>query len=174
MTSRAFTHLLVALAILAASIGLYVFAYYQVVNESKRSAELESQIEMTIESAVKAAETADTLVALAEDERVIREYYVSLAAIVPFLERIEGTGRAIGSAVEVVSVSDKPGSDGRITLTLRILGSFESVLRTLGAIEYGPYDSRITSLTFDTPATGGGAWTAAATFSVATDAVPAK
>ncbi len=173
MTSRALTHLFIALALLTGSIGVYAFAYYQVVSESKRSAELESQIQMTIESAVKAAETSDTLVALAEDERVIREYYVSLAGIVPFLERIEGTGRSIGSAVQVVSVSDKPGSDGRITLTLRIIGSFEAVLRTLGAIEYGPYDSRITSLTFDTPATGG-AWTAAATFSVATDAVPTK
>lgn len=169
MMSRSLIQLIVALAVLAGAIALYSFWYVQVAKETKHSIELLSQIDATVQSAVTAAETSDTLAALAADEAAIQGYRVKLADIVSFLERIEGTGRTLGTSVEVISVSDKPGADGRIALTVRILGSFDTVLRTLGAIEYGPYDSRITNLTFDTPATGG-AWTAVAALSLAVDA----
>lgn len=168
MMSRSLIHLLVAFGVLAAVGGVYAFWYYQVEQETVRSQELAVQIATTIERSVTASETGDTLAALAEDEAVIEGYRIKLDEIVAFLERIEGTGRAIGSSVEVVAVADKPGADGRIALTVRILGSFDAVLRTLGAIEYGPYDSRITNLTFDTPADSS-AWTAAASLSVAVE-----
>lgn len=173
MNARSLTHLFVALGFLAVVIALYSFWYFEVVRETKRSAELASQIYTTIESTVRAEETSDTLAELMTDEAAINSYVVKLADVVPFLERIEGTGRSIGSSVEVVSVADKPGADGRVTLSVRIIGSFDVVLRTLGAIEYGPYDSRVTNLTFDNPA-GGKAWTAVVSLSVATDAVPTK
>lgn len=173
MRSRPLIHLLVALGILAAVAGLYSFWYYEVGKEAKQSLALLSQIQTTVESAVTAAETGDTLAALAADEAAIEAYRIKLADIVSFLERIEGTGRTLGSSVEVISVADKPGADGRIALSVRIIGSFDTVLRTLGAIEYGPYDSRIATLTFDTPSSGG-AWTAVATLSVAVDAPPVK
>lgn len=171
--SRSLIHLLIALGILATVAGLYSLWYYQVGKEAKQSLELLSQIHATVESAVTAAETGDALVALAADEAAIEAYRIKLADIVSFLERIEGTGRTLGSSVEVVSVADKPGADGRIALSVRIIGSFDAVLRTLGAIEYGPYDSRVATLTFDTPS-GGGAWTAVVTLSVAVDAALAK
>jgi len=169
MNTRAAIHCIVSLVVFLLAAGAYAFFQYHVMQEARRSADLAHKIDATVKSAVRAAETSDTLEALAADEAAIQSYYVTPDQIVPFLERIEETGRSIGSAVEVTSVSDKPGSDGRITLSLRIIGSFDAVLRTLGAIEYGPYDSRIASLTFDTPATGGSAWTAIANFSVAVD-----
>lgn len=169
--SRSLAQLLVALGVLAVVSGLYALWYYEVQQEAKKSGELQVQIQTTIESAVTAAETSDALAALAADEAAIEGYRIKLADIVSFLERIEGTGRALSSSVEVVTVADKPGSDGRMMLTIRIMGTFDAVLRTLGAIEYGPYDSKVTSLTFDTP-TNGGAWTAVTTLSVAVDAAP--
>lgn len=173
MMSRSLIHLLIAFGILAAVGGLYAFWYYQVEKEAKESATLLAQIQANVQSAVIASETGDALVALAADEAAIDGYRIKLADIVTFLERIEGTGRSLGSAVEVVAVADKPGPDGRIELTVRIIGSFDTVLRSLGAIEYGPYDSRVTNLTFDTPSDGG-AWTAVATMSVAVDAAAPK
>lgn len=171
--SRSLAQLLVALGVLMVAGGLYAFWYYEVQQEAKQSGELQVQIQSTIESAVTAAETSDTLASLATDEAAIESYHIKLADIVSFLERIEGTGRALNASVEVVTVADKPGSDGRMALTVRVMGSFDAVLRTLGAIEYGPYDSKITNLTFDTPATGG-AWTAVAALSVAVDATAPK
>jgi hypothetical protein len=171
--SRSLAQLLVALGVLAIVCGIYALWYYEVEREAKQSAELQAQIQATIESAVTAAETSDTLASLAADEAAIEGYRIKLADIVAFLERIEATGRSLSTSVEVVSVADKPGSDGRMALTVRVIGSFDAVLRTLGAIEYGPYDSKVTTLTFDTPETGG-AWTAIAALSVAVDATASK
>jgi len=171
MNSRALIHLLISLVILAGVVGMYVFGYYQVMGESRRSAELEATIQSTVNGAVAAAETSDTLASLMQDEAAIKGYYVDLANIVSFLERLEGTGRSVGSTVEVVTVADKPGADGRIVLSARITGSFDAVLRTLGAIEYGPYDSRVVSLNVDTPP-GGSAWTAVVGLSIAVNTPP--
>lgn len=171
--SRSLAQLLVALGVLAVVSGLYALWYYEVQREARKSGELQTQIQTTIESAVTAAETSDTLASLAADEAAIEGYRIKLADIVTFLERIEGTGRVLTSAVEVISVADKPGNDGRMLITVRVIGSFDAVLRTLGAIEYGPYDSKITNLTFDTPRNGG-AWTAVVALSVAVDGVAPK
>lgn len=171
MMSRSLIHLFVAFGVLAGAIGIYAFWFYQVEEEAAASLALQAQIDATIESAVIAEETGDALAALADDEAVIEGYRIKLDEIVVFLERIEGTGRALGSSVEVVAVADKPGSDGRIALTVRIMGSFDAVMRTMGAIEYGPYDIRVENLTLDTP-TESGAWTAAVALSVAVDATP--
>lgn len=171
--SRSLAQLLVALGVLAVVGGLYTLWYYEVQREANKSGELQAQIQATVDSAVTAAETSDTLASLATDEAAIEGYRIKLADIVTFLERIEATGRSLSSSVEVVSVADKPGSDGRMLITVRIMGSFDTVLRTLGAIEYGPYDSKITNLTFDTPGDGG-AWTAVVALSVAVDAATPK
>lgn len=171
MMSRSLIHLFVALGVLAGAVGVYGFWLYQVKQEAAASLALQSQIDATIEAAVVAAETGDALAELAGDEAVIEGYRIRLDGIVAFLERIEGTGRTLGSSVEVVAVADKPSADGRIALTVRVLGSFDAVMRTLGAIEYGPYDIRVENLTFDTPTTSG-AWTAAVALSVAVDAAP--
>lgn len=171
--SRSLAQLLVALGVLAVVAGLYALWYYEVQHEAKKSGELQAQIQTTIDGAVTAAETSDTLASLAADEAAIESYRIKLADIVTFLERIEGTGRSLNSSVEVVSVADKPGNDGRMALSVRVIGSFDAVLRTLGAIEYGPYDSKITNLTFDTPPNGG-AWTAVVALSVAVDTATPK
>lgn len=168
MTNRSLTHLIIAFVVLAVAAGAYGFWYYQVQGAAARAATLEAEIAATIERSVMAAEAGDTLAELAIDEAVIESYRIRLDDIVAFLETVEGTGRGLGTSVEVVTVADKPGTDGRIALTVRILGSFDGVLRTLGAVEYGPYDSRITNLTFDTPADSN-AWTAVAALSVAVE-----
>ena len=78
--------------------------------------------------------------------------------VVDFLESIQATGRPFGVKVDVASVSnEKVSAHARIALSLAARGSFQGVMRTLGAIEYGPYDGVITnlSLTTDSPSTVG-------------------
>jgi hypothetical protein len=91
---------------------------------------------------------------------------------VPFLEQLTATGKYLGSNVNVVSVSASPsGAYEKLNLAVTITGSFNSVLRTIGAIEYGPYDTSISSLSFDAPVTGSVGssspqWTATALFMI--------
>jgi hypothetical protein len=91
---------------------------------------------------------------------------------------LQSTGTYLKSNVQVVSVSATPGTPtGVLDLSLKIDGTFDSVARTLGAIEYGPYDITITSLTFDTnpssvTATTEPQWSAAATYTVGTINTP--
>jgi hypothetical protein len=51
-------------------------------------------------------------------------------------------------------------------MSLRIVGSFDAVMRTLGAIEYQAYDTTLANVTLDTPT--GENWTASASFLVGT------
>ena len=99
----------------------------------------------------------------------MQSYLVRQEEIVPFLDQLERTGASLGSVVTVASVSEEQGTErDRILLSLSIAGSFDSVVRTLGAIEYGPYDSAVSSMTLDTVADteAQGRWTATATFAL--------
>ncbi len=171
---RRFTliQLSLALALLVGSCVAYGFWYAGVRAMSARSEALNIELgERTADSA-RVIAAKEALQNLAADEATVRQYLIRPGDVVAFLEELEGTGSALGATVEVVSVSAEQGTGrGTIALSTKITGSFDAVLRTLGAIEYGPYDSRITGLTFDTVSPG--AWTAAASFTIGTQATQA-
>jgi hypothetical protein len=90
---------------------------------------------------------------------------------VAFLGDLEKQGKAQGAAVEVLSVTDQDATKRRISLSLKITGSFDAVVRTLGTIEYGPYDAVLTNVTLDSVAAKENApavWTAAVVISFGT------
>jgi len=156
--------LIFALLALVAYVVLF-FAFSSARNETTRILAEVAHIEQE-DVAVTNAE--ETLAALAEDETSLEAYFVSPDGIVSFLEELERSGKDLGSTVEVISVSPI-ASDERITIALRIIGSFTAVMRTLGSIEYGPYDARTIGTVLDTrPSDNTSEWTAAVTFSVAT------
>lgn len=172
MMRRTLIELVVAFLVLASVLGAYAFWYVAVGKARDEAAALSKQIQTkTLESA-RVTEAKDALALLAADEASMREYFVSTQDIVPFLGMLERKGTALGSSLEVVSVSsDTVAGRERILLSLKITGSFDAVLRTLGAIEYGPYDSAVSNVTFDTAVGEPGvasAWTAVGTFSVGT------
>lgn len=151
--------------------GVYAFGYTFVGKASAEAARLATEIRTKSEETTRVVAAKAALVSLVEDEANVRQYLVRPEDIVGFLERLERTGQALGATVEVVSVSADRGTPrGRITLALKISGSFDSVLRTLGTIEYGAFDSTLTSLTFDRPIVGAEKeeWTAAASFIIGT------
>jgi len=172
MRQKTIVQLVIAIAFLGAVLSAYALWYRAVGKMSVEAAALAEEIRLRSEDSARVAAAKEALASLAEDEESVRRYLVHPNEIVGFLERLEEMGRGVGAAVDVVSVSAEPGPGrGRILLSIKITGSFDSVLRALGAIEYGPYDSALTSLTFDTvPGADGDGWTAAATFTIGTQA----
>lgn len=163
---------LIACVVAAGAFGLW---YTIVADTTARGAELEAALKEREAAGGRSAAARRALTDLAVEEERIGAYFVSPAEIVPFLESLEGTGEAIGAEVDIVSVGDTPDATGRIPLSLSISGSFDAVLRTVGAIEHHPNDLRVTTLTLDTPqgAASQGVWTANITFSVGMRDLPA-
>ncbi len=170
MKRASLIQLVIALIVFVAAVGAYGFWYSLVGKASVEAATLSKEIYTKSQDSARVAAAKVALESLAEDEAAMRAYLVREQDIVPFLSTLEDTGVSLGSKVEVASVSaDSKGERSHIQLSLKITGSFDAVLRTLGAIEYGPYDSAIQSVTFDTvPSEGTAAWTAAATFLLGT------
>lgn len=165
---RPLIHLVCALLVLGAVALLYGFGYSLVAKERTQADALATEVALASARADRLLVAQSSFKSLADDEALIRGHFVGAEEIVPFLETLEGTGRALGSSVEVAAVS--PEGDTALKLSLRITGSFDSVLRTLGAIEYAPYASTLTSVTFDTPPTESArrSWSATAVFLVGT------
>ncbi|MDB5237093.1 MAG: hypothetical protein JWL88_195 [Parcubacteria group bacterium] len=165
--NKPFSHLILALVLLALSVAAYGVWFVAVDSENAKARSLAGDIQTKSQDATRIAEAKAALAALSTDEASVSAHFVSPNDIVPFLGGVESAGAALGSKVQVVSVGAAPvvSGEGHLALSVQITGSFDSVLRTLGALEYAPYDIVLTNLTLDT--TGGG-WAAAASFNVGT------
>jgi hypothetical protein len=170
MIRRTLIELVIALLVLAGVLGAYAFWYGAVGDASAEAAALSKEIRAKGIESSRVADEKDALTLLAADEASMRAYFVRQEEIVPFLSMLEKKGAALGAKLEVASVSeDATGGRNRILLSLKITGSFDAVLRTLGAIEYGPYDSSVSNVTFDTSSAEDGVpavWTAVGTFAI--------
>lgn len=160
--------------VLLVAIGAVAGVSFYSQSLEKKATDLANDISLKQIETMRVASATRALPLLLESEEKISGYIVKTSDIVPFLEQLEKQGKAQGALVEVLSVQpEKSATTRRITLSLNISGSFDSVVRTLGAIEYGPYDVFVTTTTLS----GGGSeagkppvWTAGAVFSLGTDA----
>ncbi len=172
MIRSQYIHLGIALVVFGGAIGLVVASTLMVNAERTRAAALAGEVATKRLETMRVAAAKAALPALAADETAINQYFVKPDDIVPFLEKLQAAGKAEGAVVEVLSVGNGQGSDHRIALSLRITGSFESVMRTVGGIEYSPYDIVLGNLTLDTQGTktkaGAPEWTGAAVFTIGT------
>lgn len=178
MNLRPFIPLAISAAILIGAGALYGVGYYTLNNLTKKAASLESDIQTKTALLNRATRARTQLTSLESEEATINQYSVGKEQVVSFLEAVEGGGRALGSHVDVLSVNDQVvDGHSRISLSLSITGSFDAVMRTLGAIEYSPYDGVIESVNLDsTPTATGKSWTAGVIYSVGLRAssTPAK
>lgn len=161
-------HLIIGAMLLLLAIGAYGVWFVVVDTENAKSLALAQEIQTKSQDASRVAEAKAALAALTTNESAISEHFISANDVVPFLGSLGSTGKALGSNVDVVSVGADPAAagQGHLSLSVRITGTFDSVLRTLGAFEYAPYDITLTNLSFDTA--GKSEWSAAASFSVGT------
>lgn len=115
--------------------------------KSAEVASLESDIRTKTEKANRLAATRTMLADIAGDEAAIQGYFIPETGVVAFIDSLESHGRTLGGAVSVSSVSvDNTPTLPLLTLSLTIKGTFESVMRTLGAIEYAPYTLVVSEL----------------------------
>lgn len=170
MKIKPYTHVLIMLAIFIGSLSLYGAWYSQVGKASANAVSLQADIQSKTQTASRAREAKTQLTRALSDRASITGYFVDTNDVVPYLETLQTTGARFGAKVSVESVSAQPAKPhALLQLALRITGSFDSVERTLGAIEYEPYDTTISNVTLDTPGgVSGPQWTAAVTMNVGT------
>lgn len=165
--------------LLVVVVGAFSMWYSLVQTQSARAVELAQQVKDKSQATTRVAQAREQLTRLAPEEAAINQYFVSPGDIVPFLEQYSLVGKYLGSQVDVVSVSASPGSPyGTLSLALKVSGPFESVMRTIGLIEYGPYDITTTSLSLDSAAGEGvnahkTVWTASLMLKIGTQGQPA-
>lgn len=135
-------------AILALALGGYGLARASVAAQSASVAELERQIEARRESSNHVALARSALAELAGDEAVVQSHFVTPSGVVTFIDDLQARAHALDAVVEVESVAATAGREARpaLLLTFAVTGAFDAVMRTIGSIEYAPYDISITEL----------------------------
>jgi len=125
----------------------YGMWYVAVSAKSATVAELQNSIVSKTETVNRIAATRATLAGIANDEAVVQGYFVPEASVVAFIDSLQARGKALGTAVSVLSVGAVgTAAQPALTLSLNIKGAFDAVIRTVGSIEYAPYALSISAL----------------------------
>lgn len=140
-------HIIGSLLLLASVVAVYGVWYSVVSGKSQHVAEVQNKIEDAEKNANRIALARAALAEISDDEASVRSYFVPESGVVEFINGLEKLGTAQKSEVKVLSVSTA-GSAAQpiLTLSLSIHGTFDSVMRTVGAIEYAPFDLWVTRL----------------------------
>jgi hypothetical protein len=173
MTNTSLIRLISALVLLLLVGAAYGFWYSVVTAESMQASTIAAKIAQQNDATAKAAEASAEIAQLSGQQASVDQYFVDASNLVPFLEQLQSTGKFLGADVQVASVSATPGKPyGHIDLSLSITGSFGSVMRTVGTIEYESYDVTTKSLSVTTSTAPGAAassspeWIASGIFSI--------
>ena len=143
----ALVHLTLASILCVASIGGFAAWYVVISAKSAAVVDLEQQIVSRTDIANRIASARASVAEIAGDEASIQGYFVSNDQVASFINGLEALGKRVGAAVTVLSVS--PGTAAvrpTLALSLSVTGTFEAVMRAIGAIEYAPYDLSIPML----------------------------
>lgn len=153
----------ISVLVFLAAIAAYGFGYNLVSQKSASLALVEAQIQLQTQAANRAASFRSSLNIISGAEAAIHQYFVANSQVVAFIDDLQHRGAAQGTAVEITSVGPSSGRSA-LSLVLTVKGSFAAVMRTIGAIEYAPYDITVSALSL----TQGdkGAWIATLTIAV--------
>ena len=169
---RLYTQLGIAAALFALSVAGYVFAYFTVTGMGAQVALLDAEIAVKGEELKNIQEARSALTALAAREANIQAYFIEDAELVSFLEHVGSVGESFGARVEVLGVSESTLEDARsaISLSLQVSGSFDAVMRTVGALEHAPYDITLSNLAIDAVERdeAGSVWAAQVSYEIGT------
>ena len=144
-----FINLCVAIGIAFASFIVYWLWYSAIASESTIVASLQNQIDTKAEKISRIASARTALSEISGDEASVRNYFISETGVVAFINGLEAQGQKQGAVVSVLSVSTgTKNGQSTLLLSLTIKGTFDAVMRTIGVIEYGPYDISVSELSF--------------------------
>jgi len=140
-------HLLLAGSACALALVGYGFWYAAIANKSAAVAALQENIEAKSETMSRLSAARIALTEISGDEAAVQRYFVSETEAVAFIDSLESLGRSQGATVHVLSVSTvRTSAQPALALSLSATGTFDAVMRTVGAIEYTPYALSITAL----------------------------
>lgn len=140
-------HLIFASLACALMLVGYGVWYAAVEAKSVAVANLENQISTKTETESRITSTRASLAEIAGDEATLQSYFVPETGVVAFIDHLDTQGKTLGATVSVLSVATSDaGARPELTLTLTVKGTFDAVMRTIGAIEYAPYDLSISRL----------------------------
>ena len=140
-------HFVTVLFVCVAVFFGYGLWYTVIANKSASVANLQDQIDIKAETATHAALTRAAMAEISGDENTVQSYFVPKTSVVAFINYLETQGQAQKSTVNVLSVSTgTAGKQQVLILSLTIKGTFDAVMRTIGTIEYAPYDISISTL----------------------------
>lgn len=141
------SHLFVWVSLLLLALTGYGIWYGAIASESRTVAGLEDQIQAKTEAASRVTSARAAFAEIAGDEAAVEDYFVPEMAVVPFIEDLEARARALGASMKILSVSvGTAAQTPTLVLSLAVGGTFDAVMRTVGAVEYAPYDLVISRL----------------------------
>lgn len=142
-----FSHLIIAFITFIVVLIGYGFWYAVIATKSATVADLQDQITAKKETVSRIASARVAIAEIAGDKSVLQRYFVPGDGVVAFINGLEAQGHSLGTTVSVASVSTGfNGTQPILMLSLTIKGAFDAVMRTVGAIEYMPYDISISGL----------------------------
>lgn len=163
----------IALVLLLVSIGVIVLGLLFISKGTTTAETLAATVSEKRQETLRVALAKAALPKLAESEALLNAHIVRAEDIVGFLGGLETQGKAMGATTEVVSVSPEQATEqARLALSIKVTGTFDAVERTLGAIEYGKYDTLVSSVTLEASKDAQAKsplWTAFVVLSVATN-----
>lgn len=142
-------HLILWLCLCAAAFAGYAYWYSMVTDKSAMVTDLGNQIQTKTAASTRASAARTALADIQGDEALVESYFVPETGVVSFIDTLEGLAHAQKAAMKVLSVSTNgkaEESNLELLLTLSIEGSFDAVMRTVGAIEYAPYSISLSRL----------------------------
>ncbi|MDP2665612.1 MAG: hypothetical protein Q8P23_03185 [bacterium] len=142
-----FSHIVVAISVCLIALIGYGMWYAVISAKSTTIADLQSRIDTKTETVSRIAATRATLAGVTSDEERVQGYFVSEAGVVAFIDALERREKTLGTTVDVLSVSTSgTAAQPSLTLSLTVKGTFDAVMRTVGSIEYAPYDLSISAV----------------------------
>ena len=136
-------HIIIWLSVCVAASAGYGFWYAVVADKSTAVADLQNEINTKTETSIRVAAARAALAEIADDESLVQSYFVPETGVVSFIDDLEALARAQTATMKVLSVSTDGGTKQLtpvLLLTVSIDGTFDAVMRTIGAVEYAPYD----------------------------------
>jgi hypothetical protein len=160
------THLFIALVLVLVLGAGYILWYAEVSKKSSAVAQLESQIVAANDNVGRIASANAALAEISGDEAKVKGYFVSESGVVPLITDLESLGAAQKAVIKVLSVSTAgSAAQSALVLDLSIRGTFDAVMRAMGAVEFAPYDVTLTRFSVQQDVTKD-AWHADLTLSV--------
>lgn len=145
-----FAHFVFALLIAVLASRWFGVWYATVSNMSAVAAQVQNQIAGANENVQRIASARAALTEIAGDEASVRDHFVAEENVVTFVNDLEARGHAQGVTVSAQSISKNTTSSGPVLLVaLSLEGTFDAVMRTIGAIEYAPYAVSVSALSVE-------------------------